>query len=42
MTQALIDMSDALYTGVDKVDGFMNRITRAIEKGSMWELIKPW
>ena len=42
MTKALIDMSDALYAGVDKVDGFMGRITRAIEKGSMWELIKPW
>ena len=42
VTKALIDMSDALYSSVDKVNGFMGRITRAIEKGSMWELIKPW
>lgn len=42
MTKALINMSDALYAGVDKVDAFLSRITRAIEKGSMWELIKPW
>lgn len=42
MTKALIDMSDALYAGVDKLDGFMSRITRAIENGSLWELIKPY
>lgn len=42
MTQALIAMSDALYAGIDKIEGFFARITRAIEKGDLKELIKPW